>query len=93
MCEAPGAVEAEGFEAAVAEHFEDLGVFLGGGLVGGVEEGGRGGCGKGCKRTLAFFFEGQLSLLVVVLVLAPASVFTTLEEHISASLSRPKPDI
>jgi hypothetical protein len=35
--------------------------------------------GRGCKRTLALFFEGQLSLLVVVLVLASASVFATLE--------------
>ncbi len=32
-----------------------------------------------CERTLAFFFEGQLALLVVVLVLAAASVFATLE--------------
>ncbi len=51
MREAAGAVEAEGFEAAVAEHFEDLRVFLGGGgLVRegwGWEEGGADGGGGG----------------------------------------------
>jgi hypothetical protein len=54
MGEALLAVEAERFEAAVAEHLEDLGIFL------------------------AFFFEGQLALLVVVFVLATTPVFTSL---------------
>lgn len=33
----------------------------------------------GGRRTLALFFEGQFALLVVVFVLAAASVFATLE--------------
>lgn len=39
------------------------------------------------KRTLAFFFESQLALFIVVLVLSSASIFTTLKETLSASLS------
>ena len=50
------AVEAERFEAAVAEHLEDLGVFL------------------------TFLFKGQLTLLVVVFVLATTPIFTSLED-------------
>jgi len=53
VCEALFAVEAESFETAVAEHFDDLRVFL------------------------AFLFEGQFALLVVILVLSTTSIFTT----------------
>lgn len=41
---------------------------------------GEGGC------TLAFFFEGQLSLLVVVLVLSSTPILTTLRVSWSASI-------
>lgn len=39
------------------------------------------------KRTLALFFEGQFALLVVVFVLAAASVFATLERLSALSSS------
>jgi hypothetical protein len=81
------AVEAEGFEAAVAEHFYYLGVFYGEGVSIVVRDK-RKGEGKRAVRwvvgrglgvcTLAFFFEGKFALFIIVLILSSTPVFTTL---------------
>jgi hypothetical protein len=54
MGETASAVEALGFQTAVSEHLDYLGIFL------------------------TFLFEDEFTLFVVVLVLTPTSVFTSL---------------
>ena len=54
VCQSLFAIKAEGFQSAISEHLDDLGVFL------------------------TFFFEGEFSLFVVILVLASTAILTTL---------------
>lgn len=49
------------------------------------QDGERGGWGGGKRRTLAFFLEGQLALLVVILVLSSSAVLTALSLNIMSA--------
>lgn len=73
------AVEAESFQAAVAEHLDYLGILYVAEcvryVVGGFER----------RCTLALLFESELTLFVVILVLSTTSIFTTLENVLAAS--------
>ena len=73
VSEALGAVEAESLEAAVTQHLQDLSILCDGVLVAmcssTVEE---------YERTLTLLLEGELALLVVVLVLSTTTVLASL---------------
>ena len=72
VCEPFRAVEAEGLEASVSKHFQDLGIFWG-----------ERQCVRSCvatreQPTLTFFLEGKFTLLVVILVLSTTAILASL---------------
>jgi hypothetical protein len=81
VSETLAAVEAGGLETAVAEHLHDLCIFC--------EERECQRCARGVlggwlrRRTLTLLLEGELALLIVVLVLSPSPVLTTLQCGVS----------